>query len=304
MNSSTAPQNEVLTITEAPADSTIQQLNDLAARSASQPIVLAEPPPRSETATVQPFNALTTTLQSSRRNVRNGKIARLPKLHRDMVNRMLQNNIPHSKIVKALDEFDIFVTERNISNWRTRGGYQEWCLEQERALQLSHMQDHLTDHLRKNDAQQIPEVGLQVAATQLSSLLLNPDAVRQLTAEPEKYSKVVDMLCRLSTHIQTLQKDRNEAVKLASNRTTAEYMKREKENEIDMVRQTYSAEYSGKTAYDPDIPHRNELPPRDEPPYKDPAPRIDMLDIMQTLAKSKQKEAGQPNNTAPANATP
>ena len=150
--------------------------------------------------------------------------------------------------------------------------------------------------LRKNDAQQIPEVGLQVAATQLSSLLLNPDAVRQLTAEPEKYSKVVDMLCRLSTHIQTLQKDRNEAVKLASNRTTAEHMKRQKEKEIDIVRQTYSAEYSGKTAYDPDIPHRNELPPRDEPPYKDPAPRVDMLSLMHRVAARKKAAANHDNS--------
>ena len=35
---------------------------------------------------------------------RNGKIARLPKLERDMVNRMLQNNLPYPAIVGALDE--------------------------------------------------------------------------------------------------------------------------------------------------------------------------------------------------------
>src|SRR3954469_6710148 len=50
---------------------------------------------------------------------RNGKIARLPKLERDMVNRMLQNNIRPKKIVGALDEVGIRVTTRNISNWKT-----------------------------------------------------------------------------------------------------------------------------------------------------------------------------------------
>src|SRR5205823_3958524 len=75
---------------------------------------------------------------------------------------------------------------------------------------------NLTDYLRKNDAGQLPEVGLQIAATQLSHMLLQPDAVQKLTAEPEKYSKVVDMLCRLATQIQTLQKDRDEAVKRSS----------------------------------------------------------------------------------------
>jgi hypothetical protein len=227
-------------------------------------------------------------LQPSGRHARKGKIARLPKLHRDLVNRMLNNNIPHSKIVGALSECDIFVTRRNISNWRTRGGYKEWCLEQERQLQLAHMQDHLTDYLRKNDAQQLPEVGLQVAASQLSSMLLNPDAVRQLTAEPEKYSKVVEMLCRLSTHIQALQKDRNESVKKAAYRHNAEFLKREKEREVDITRHVYSCEYLGKSAREDNIPHRNELPPRDELLYQEPAPEPpSMLEIMQAFAKKK-----------------
>src|SRR5262249_11064800 len=86
---------------------------------------------------------------------RNGKIARLPKLERDMVNKLLHNHVPYSKIVWALDERGITVTERNISNWRTRGGYKEWCAEQENQLRLAHLQDHLTDYLRKHDAQQL-----------------------------------------------------------------------------------------------------------------------------------------------------
>ena len=36
---------------------------------------------------------------------RNGKIAHLPKLERDMVDRMLSNNLPHARIVLAREEW-------------------------------------------------------------------------------------------------------------------------------------------------------------------------------------------------------
>src|SRR4030095_10609476 len=42
-----------------------------------------------------------------------GKIARLPTDIRDMVNRMLRDAVPYERIVAALDEIGIRVTERN-----------------------------------------------------------------------------------------------------------------------------------------------------------------------------------------------
>src|SRR5882672_3012241 len=225
-------------------------------------------------------------VRPSGRHVRKGKIARLPKLERDLVNRMLQNNIPYEKIVGALDDLGIRVTQRNISNWRTRGGYKDWCVEQEHQLRLSLMQDNLTDYLRKNDASQLPEVGLQVAATQLSSMLLQPEAVQHLTAEPEKYSKVVEMLCRLATHIQSLQKDRDESVKKAAIRGTSEQLKRADEKVVEEVRRSYTDKL-GDNARDPNIPHRNELPKRDELPFREPPPKgPTMLEILQHMRKS------------------
>ena len=120
----------------------------------------------------------------------------------------------------------------------------------------------------------------QLAATQLSHMLLQPDMVQQLAAEPEKYSKVVDMLCRLSTHIQTLQKDRDEAVRKASYRHTTEYLKRENEKEVESTRRVYSSKI-GKGPRDPEIPHRNDLPKRDELPFREPPPKgPDFLEIL------------------------
>jgi len=202
--------------------------------------------------------ALSLQPRASTPHVRNGKIARLPKLERDMVNRMLHNNLPYSKIVAALDEVGLRVTQRNVSNWKTRGGYKDWRAEQERALQLSLLQDHLTDYLRKNDAGQLPEVGLQVAATQLSLLLLQPEAGQQLAADPEKYSKVIDMLCRLSTQIHSLQKDRDLRVQIYGKRNPARE-KFEDEKSIEEVRMVYSSKI-GTGPRDPDIPHRNYMP--------------------------------------------
>ncbi len=243
--------------------------------------------------------------RASAPRIRNGKIAYLPKLERDMVNRMLHNHIPYSKIVGALDELQINVTERNISNWKTRGGYKEWCVEQERQINLSRLQDNLTDYLRKNDAGQLPEVGLQIAATQLSQMLLRPDAVQKLTAEPEKYSKVVDMLCRLATQIQSLQKDRDEAVKNASHRHTPEFLKREEEKSIDDLRQTYTSKI-GDSPRDPDIPHRNELPKRDELPFREKDPkRPTFLEQMEYARKNGRTIFGSPLKPEPAeNPTP
>ena len=189
---------------------------------------------------------------------RNGKIARLPKRERDMVNLMLRNNVSYSKVVGALDEYGIRVTERNVSNWKTRGGYQEWCNEQDHALQLRLHQDNLTDYLRKNDAGHVPEVGLQLAATQLSQFLLKPEAQQLLTTDLERYSKMVATLCRLTGQIQNLQKYRDDCAKELSYKHNPERIKREEEHAYENTRLVYSAEKI--TEYADAIPHRNFMP--------------------------------------------
>jgi len=256
------------------------------------PTIIGHPPSGTELSHVQ--------TRASAPRIRNGKIACLPNLERDMVNRMLHNHVPYSKIVGALDELQINVTERNVSNWKTRGGYKEWCVEQERQINLSRLQDNLTDYLRKNDAGQLPEVGLQIAATQLSHMLLQPDAVQKLTAEPERYSKVVEMLCRLATQIQSLQKDRDEAVKRASHRHTLEFIKREDAEFMDQLRQTYTGKM-GNSARDPDIPHRNELPKRDELPFREKDPkRPTFMEQMEYARKNGRTIFGSPLKPKPA----
>ncbi|HSU55337.1 MAG TPA: hypothetical protein VLT36_14870 [Candidatus Dormibacteraeota bacterium] len=209
-------------------------------------------------------------LRAGTNHGRNGKIARLPKLERDMVNKMLFNHRPYSKIVAALEFHDITVTERNVSNWKTRGGYKEWCLEQERQLNLSRIQDNLVDYLRKNDASQLPEVGLQVASTQLSMMLLREDAAKELAASPGNYKEVVNMLCQLSDQIHKLQKDRDIAINRSAVHNTVECIKREQAEDVEITRKLYTSPKPGRSAKEEDVPHRNELPPRERVPYREP----------------------------------
>jgi hypothetical protein len=228
------------------------------------------------------------------RRIRNGKIARLPKLERDMVNKLLHNHVPYSKIVWALGERDITVTERNISNWRTRGGYKEWCAEQENQLHLAHIQDHLTDYLRKHDAQQLPEVGLQVASTQLTSLLMNPQTSATLLADPNKYAKIIEALDKCSVRLAELQKERYENVRRAGFRDTIPQLRHEEEKDVESARKIASAEKLANSTKEYDIPHRNDLPRREEMPCLPPGPALG--GILERLLKHRSNPELLPNS--------
>jgi hypothetical protein len=221
--------------------------------------------------------------------MRNGKIARLPKLERDLVNKLLHNHVPYSRIVWALSERNITVTERNISNWRTRGGYKEWCAEQENQLRLAHLQDHLTDYLRKHDAQQLPEVGLQVASTHLTSLLMNPQTAAPLLADPNKLARVVDALDKCSARLAELQKERYENVRRASIRDTVLNLRAQEASEVQSIREVASAAKPARSADEDETPHRNNLPPREELPYFPPGPTLWDRITAQMEERSSQK---------------
>jgi len=146
-----------------------------------------------------------------RKHRRHGLVARLPRVQRDMVNRMLWNGIPYKNIVAALDDAGFAVSEKNISNWAT-GGHLEWRLEQEAVLDNRLNQEHLLGHLRRDDAPELPEVGLQAAATRLSQVLLAKlDRADDPEANLDSYSRMVDLLCRLNRELGASQKSRDDS---------------------------------------------------------------------------------------------
>jgi hypothetical protein len=201
----------------------------------------------------------TTALQLDRKRNRNGKIARLTKDLREMVNRLLRNNAPYSRIVKALKSYEIVVTERNISNWKVCGGYREWCLAEEHAIELRLHQDNLVNLLRKDSASHVPEVGLQVAATRLSEFFLTPEAAQLLASNPDEYHRRAATLARLTAEIHKLQKYRDDCARALGPKHDPEKIRHNNEEEFEQATKYYSSTVP-KDIREPTIPHRNYIP--------------------------------------------
>jgi len=202
-----APRSTLHTLDLAPAlDPRPSALNLIASPlSSTQAVALID---------AQPLTASGTTSLEPRAKIkhrRKGRVASLPKVQRDMVNRMLWNGVPYKNIVAALDDAGFTLIERNISNWAT-GGYVEWRLEQEAVLENRLNQDHLLDFLRRDDAPELPEVGLQAAATRLSQVLLQKLARSDdPEANLDNFSRLIDIQCRLNREITATQKARDDS---------------------------------------------------------------------------------------------
>jgi len=206
-----------------------------------------------------PASPVSLQLAPSLRRARTGKIARLPKPVRDVVNRMLSLNISQDKIVDALDELGICVNQQNISNWKTQGGYREWCLAQEHATRLRIHQDNLVDLLRRHDAPELPEVGLQAAATQLSRFFLAPDAQQLLASDPKEYERRVCMLNRIASQLKTLQKSRDADANALGSDHDPDRTRAETNSALERLIDAFTSKI-GESPKDPGIPHRNLLP--------------------------------------------
>ena len=158
------------------------------------------------------------------------------------------------------------VTKRNVSNWKTRGGYKEWRAAQEHALELRTFQDNLTGFLRRHDASELPEVGLQSAATTLSALLLRPDLTRELLSDPEKYSKLIELQCRLAREIQALQKNRDDTAKALGSKFNPERLKRQLSRRMSRASARHIALTSAKAPTTPISPIATSSPTNSIPP--------------------------------------
>jgi hypothetical protein len=156
-----------------------------------------------------------------------------------------------------MDELGIHITQSNISNWKTHGGYREWCLAQEHATRLRLHQDNLVDLLRRHDAPELPEVGLQAAATQLSRFFLTPDAQQLLASDAKEYERRVSMLNRISAQLKALQDSRDDAAKALDN--NPHRVRNETNNSLERLTEAFTCKIGG-SPQDPDIPHRNLLP--------------------------------------------
>jgi hypothetical protein len=116
------------------------------------------------------FVALAGSADSDREHCRRkGKIARLPKATRDMINHMLDDGLPYPVIIEELGEAGEGLNTQNLTNWK-QGGYQDWVKNQqliERAKVQVESATELLSEIGHVDVKTIYDACNHVAAAQL-----------------------------------------------------------------------------------------------------------------------------------------
>jgi hypothetical protein len=148
-------------------------------------------------------------------NHRTGKIARLPKDLREIVNRMLDDGAQYESIIQELNKHrhrwpdgvnDISIN--NMSNWHS-GGYQDWVREQEAAADLQQRNEFLKTLLESNPGPDLHQAVVHLGLAQIYHTLLgfDRDAFQARAAEdPSTYARLLSVLLRFSDHALALQK--------------------------------------------------------------------------------------------------
>jgi hypothetical protein len=139
-------------------------------------------------------------LKKEKRNRRKGKIARLSKEWRDVVNLMLLDGATYIEVVEKLATAGFDVNDENVRNWND-GGYQDWLKEQERFEDMRFKREFALELVKENEGSVVHEAGLQVAASQIYELLTDFDVESLKTAlksDPENYSRLVNAMSKLS----------------------------------------------------------------------------------------------------------
>jgi len=134
---------------------------------------------------------------------RNGKIARLPKATRDIINRMLDDGLPYHVIIDELGEAGEGLNTQNLTNWK-QGGYQDYLKNQEIIARAKAQMESALDFLRETgdvDAAQVREACLKVATVQLFDVIWRHGdkfLKKSLASDPSKYFTLLNTLCNLS----------------------------------------------------------------------------------------------------------
>jgi len=151
-----------------------------------------------------------------------GKIARLPKILRDLINQMLDDGVPYARIIRKLEQstdppLPYPISEMNISRWYDKG-YQQHLAQQERLAYVHANHEDAVELVAGNDTATLPEATLQIIASQFYDLLgaFSPDSLKKKLAEdPLKYSRLINVFARLTREIINLKKHREASAKAA-----------------------------------------------------------------------------------------
>jgi hypothetical protein len=150
-----------------------------------------------------PIDPITIAPESPASPRRNGKIARLPKATRDMINSMLDDGLPYHVILDELGQAGEGINLQNLTNWK-QGGYQDWIKNQELAERTRAQTEMAIDLLRENpdvDPAMVTKASSLVGAAQLFQAIQDyGDAAlkKMLQEKPEKYISILNLVCRMS----------------------------------------------------------------------------------------------------------
>jgi hypothetical protein len=138
---------------------------------------------------------------------RNGKIARLPKDLRELVNRMLDDGAQYRSIINELDKHrhrwpdDIKeFTDGNFTEWH-QGGYQDWVREQEIRADLQARREYAEALDPATSNSDVADMVTKIGALRLYHLLASIERGQlESTAvqDPATYTRLVNAFARLS----------------------------------------------------------------------------------------------------------
>jgi hypothetical protein len=136
----------------------------------------------------------------------NGKIARLPKVLRDQVNRMLDDGVPYKAIIEKLEQstappLPYKLLEINISRWKDNG-YQHYLRRQEWRDDLRITRESGSEMSEFTDGPKFQETLVQVALTEIFRVLQQ----RELKPDSLNYIRLFNALARLNREALGLRK--------------------------------------------------------------------------------------------------
>ena len=136
---------------------------------------------------------------------RNGKIARLPKATRDMINHMLDDGLPYPVIIDELGEAGDGLNAQNLTNWKN-GGYQDYLKVQEMIDRARAQAEVAAEILRETegiaDSAKIMEACRVIAAVQLMQGLMehgDESLKKILLDKPSGYISILNVICNLAS---------------------------------------------------------------------------------------------------------
>jgi len=148
------------------------------------------------------------------------KIAKLPKILRDLINSMLDDGAPYGLIIEKLQQstdppLPYPISEMNISRWFDTG-YQDHLAQEERLAYVRLNREAAREMVTGDDTATLPEATLQIIASHYYELLggFSPASLKEkLTEDPLKYTRLINGFARLAREILNLKKYREASAK-------------------------------------------------------------------------------------------